>query len=114
MLSSGKTVGLFQLESSGMKDALVNMKPNRLEDIIALVALYRPGPMSNIPIYNECKHGIREPDYLHPKLEQILKPTYGVIIYQEQVMQIAQVLSGFSAGEADILRRAMGKKKDQN
>ncbi len=111
LLSSGKTVGLFQLESSGMKDALINMKPNRLEDIIALVALYRPGPMSNIPIYNECKHGIREPDYLHPKLEQILKPTYGVIIYQEQVMQIAQVLSGFTAGEADILRRAMGKKK---
>ncbi len=111
LLSSGKTVGLFQLESSGMKDALVNMKPNRLEDIIALVALYRPGPMSNIPIYNECKHGKRDPDYLHPKLEQILKPTYGVIIYQEQVMQIAQALSGFTAGEADILRRAMGKKK---
>ena len=111
LLSSGKTVGLFQLESSGMKDALINMKPNRLEDIIALVALYRPGPMSNIPIYNECKHGKRVPDYLHPKLEQILKSTYGVIIYQEQVMQIAQVLSGFTAGEADILRRAMGKKK---
>ncbi len=114
LLSSGKTVGLFQLESSGMKDALINMKPNRLEDIIALVALYRPGPMSNIPIYNDCKHGKREPDYLHPKLEQILKPTYGVIIYQEQVMQIAQVLSGFTAGEADILRRAMGKKKEVN
>ena len=111
LLSSGKTVGLFQLESSGMKEALINMKPNRLEDIIALVALYRPGPMSNIPIYNECKHGKREPDYLHPKLEKILKPTYGVIIYQEQVMQIAQTLSGFTAGEADILRRAMGKKK---
>ncbi len=111
LLSSGKTVGLFQLESSGMKDALINMKPNRLEDIIALVALYRPGPMSNIPIYNECKHGIREPDYLHPKLVEILKPTYGVIIYQEQVMQIAQTLSGFTPGEADILRRAMGKKK---
>ena len=111
LLSNGKTVGLFQLESSGMKDALINMKPNRLEDIIALVALYRPGPMSNIPIYNECKHGVRKPDYLHPKLEQILKPTYGVIIYQEQVMQIAQTLSGFTAGEADILRRAMGKKK---
>ena len=111
LLSSGKTVGLFQLESSGMKDALINMKPNRLEDIIALVALYRPGPMSNIPIYNDCKHGKREPDYLHPKLEEILKPTYGVIIYQEQVMQIAQALSGFTAGEADILRRAMGKKK---
>ena len=111
LLSSGKTVGLFQLESSGMKDALLNMKPNRLEDIIALVALYRPGPMSNIPIYNDCKHGKKEPDYLHPKLEDILKPTYGVIIYQEQVMQIAQVLSGFTPGEADILRRAMGKKK---
>ncbi len=111
LLSSGKTVGLFQLESSGMKDALINMKPNQLEDIIALVALYRPGPMNNIPIYNDCKHGKREPDYLHPKLEEILKPTYGVIIYQEQVMQIAQVLSGFTAGEADILRRAMGKKK---
>ncbi len=111
LLSSGKTVGLFQLESSGMKDALINMKPNNLEDIIALVALYRPGPMSNIPVYNDCKHGKREPDYLHPKLEKILKPTYGVIIYQEQVMQIAQVLSGFTAGEADILRRAMGKKK---
>ena len=111
LLSRGKTVGLFQLESSGMKDALINMKPNRLEDIIALVALYRPGPMNNIPIYNECKHGKREPDYLHPKLEVILKPTYGVIIYQEQVMQIAQELSGFTAGEADILRIAMSKKK---
>ena len=111
LLSEGKTVGLFQLESSGMKDALTNMKPNRLEDIIALVALYRPGPMSNIPIYNDCKHGKREPDYLHPKLKDILEPTYGVIIYQEQVMQIAQVLSGFTPGEADILRRAMGKKK---
>ena len=111
LLSSGNTVGLFQLESSGMRDALTNMKPNHLEDIIALVALYRPGPMSNIPTYNDCKHGRQEPDYLHPKLEEILKPTYGVIIYQEQVMQIAQKLSGFTAGEADILRRAMGKKK---
>ena len=94
-----------------MKDALINEKPNHLEDIIALVALYRPGPMNNIPIYNDCKHGKRQPDYLHPKLETILKPTYGVIIYQEQVMQIAQILSGFTAGEADILRRAMGKKE---
>ena len=111
MLSSGYTVGLFQLESSGMRDALVNMKPNKFEDIIALVALYRPGPMSNIAIYNQCKHGKKKPDYLHPKLEKILEPTYGVIIYQEQVMQIAQALSGFSAGEADILRNAMGKKK---
>jgi len=111
LLSSGKTVGLFQLESTGMREALMQMKPNHLEDIIALVALYRPGPMSNIPIYNDCKHGKIKPDYLHPNLEEILKPTYGVIIYQEQVMQIAQNLSGFTAGEADILRRAMGKKK---
>ena len=111
LLSEGHTVGLFQLESSGMRDALVNMKPNKFEDIIALVALYRPGPMGNISIYNQCKHGEKQPDYLHPKLKKILEPTYGVIIYQEQVMQIAQVLSGFTAGEADILRRAMGKKK---
>ena len=111
LLSEGNTVGLFQLESSGMRDALVNMKPTKFEDIIALVALFRPGPMSNISIYNQCKHGEKKPDYLHPKLKKILEPTYGVIIYQEQVMQIAQVLSGFTAGEADILRRAMGKKK---
>jgi len=111
LLSSGNTVGLFQVESAGMRDALIQMKPNHIEDIIALVALYRPGPMSNIPIYNDCKHGRQTPDYLHPLLEDILKPTYGVIIYQEQVMQIAQKLSGFTAGQADILRRAMGKKK---
>ena len=111
MLSLGHTVGLFQLESAGMRDALVNMKPNKFDDIIALVALYRPGPMSNIPTYNQCKHGTKKPDYLHPKLKKILEPTYGVIIYQEQVMQIAQTLSGFTAAEADILRKAMGKKK---
>ena len=111
LLSSGKTVGLFQIESAGMREALIQMKPNHIEDIIALVALYRPGPMSNIPTYNDCKHGKQNPDYLHPLLEEILKPTYGVIIYQEQVMQIAQKLSGFTAGQADILRRAMGKKK---
>ena len=111
LLSSGNTVGLFQVESAGMREALLQMKPNHIEDIIALVALYRPGPMSNIPVYNDCKNGRQTPDYLHPLLEEILKPTYGVIIYQEQVMQIAQKLSGFSAGEADILRRAMGKKK---
>ena len=111
LLSSGKTVGLFQIESAGMRDALIQMKPNHIEDIIALVALYRPGPMSNIPTYNDCKHGKQTPDYLHPLLEDILRPTYGVIIYQEQVMQIAQKLSGFTAGQADILRRAMGKKK---
>ena len=111
LLSSGNTAGLFQIESAGMRDALIQMKPNHIEDIIALVALYRPGPMSKIPIYNDCKHGRQKPDYLHPLLEEILKPTYGVIIYQEQVMQIAQKLSGFTAGQADILRRAMGKKK---
>ena len=111
LMSSGKTVCLFQIESAGMRDALIHMKPNHIEDIIALVALYRPGPMSNIPIYNDCKHGKKTPDYLHPLLEDILKPTYGVIIYQEQVMQIAQKLSGFTAGQADLLRRAMGKKK---
>ena len=111
LLQTGFTVGLFQLESAGMRDALINMKPNKFDDIIALVALYRPGPMQNIPIYNQCKHGEKQPDYLHPKLKKILEPTYGVIIYQEQVMQIAQQLSGFSAGEADILRKAMGKKK---
>jgi DNA polymerase III subunit alpha len=111
LLSTGETTGLFQLESAGMRDAIKQMKPNKLDDIIALVALYRPGPMSNIPIYNDCKNGKKEPDYIHPTLKEILKPTYGIIIYQEQVMQIAQILAGFTAGEADILRRAMGKKK---
>ena len=111
LLSSGETTGLFQLESTGMREAIKQMQPNKFDDIIALVALYRPGPMSNIPIYNECKNGLKKPDYIHPLLEKILKPTYGIIIYQEQVMQIAQILAGFSAGEADILRRAMGKKK---
>ena len=111
LLSTGETTGLFQLESAGMRDAIKQMKPNKFDDIIALVALYRPGPMSNIPIYNDCKNGIKKPDYIHPILKDILKPTYGIIIYQEQVMQIAQTLAGFTAGEADILRRAMGKKK---
>ncbi len=111
LLSTGETVGLFQLESTGMRESIKQMKPNKFDDIIALVALYRPGPMSNIPIYNDCKNGNKTPDYIHPTLENILKPTYGIIIYQEQVMQIAQTLAGFTAGEADILRRAMGKKK---
>ncbi|MEC7212470.1 MAG: DNA polymerase III subunit alpha [Pseudomonadota bacterium] len=111
LLSTGETTGLFQLESAGMREAIKQMKPNKFDDIIALVALYRPGPMSNIPIYNDCKNGIKEPDFIHPTLKKILEPTYGIIIYQEQVMQIAQTLAGFTAGEADILRRAMGKKK---
>jgi DNA polymerase-3 subunit alpha len=110
LMSRGDTVGIFQLESSGMRDVLRKLKPDRFEDIIALVALYRPGPMDNIPTFISCKRGLEEPNYLHPWLEQVLRETYGVIIYQEQVMQIAQILSGYSLGEADLLRRAMGKK----
>ncbi|NRB31138.1 MAG: DNA polymerase III subunit alpha [Rhizobiaceae bacterium] len=110
MLQRGETVGVFQLESMGMRKALIGMKPDQFEDIIALVALYRPGPMENIPVYNARKHGEEEPDYYHEKIESVLKETQGVIIYQEQVMQIAQILSGYSLGEADMLRRAMGKK----
>ena len=110
MLGEGATVGVFQLESSGMRDVLRQMRPDAFEDIIALVALYRPGPMDNIPKYIACKHGTEKPDYLHASLIDILKETSGVIIYQEQVMQIAQVLAGFSLGSADLLRRAMGKK----
>uniref|UniRef100_UPI0035A89748 DNA polymerase III subunit alpha n=1 Tax=Ancylobacter mangrovi TaxID=2972472 RepID=UPI0035A89748 len=110
MLTRGETVGVFQVESAGMRRALVDMKPDRLEDIIALVALYRPGPMANIPVYCAVKNGQEDAVYVHPALEASLKETYGVIIYQEQVMQIAQTLSGYSLGEADLLRRAMGKK----
>jgi DNA polymerase-3 subunit alpha len=110
MLARGETVGVFQVESGGMRRALVDMKPDRIEDIIALVALYRPGPMANIPVYCDVKHGRAKADYPHPMLEPILAETFGVIVYQEQVMQIAKVLSGYSLGEADLLRRAMGKK----
>src|SRR5215475_12584212 len=110
MLARGETVGVFQVESAGMRRALVDMRPDRLEDLIALVALYRPGPMANIPTYCARKHGQEMPDYIHPKLEPVLRETYGVIVYQEQVMQAAQLLAGYSLGEADLLRRAMGKK----
>ena len=110
MLQRGETVGVFQLESVGMRKALVGMKADRFEDIIALVALYRPGPMDNIPSYNRRKQGQETPDYIHPKIESVLKETHGIIIYQEQVMEIAQILSGYTLGEADMLRRAMGKK----
>jgi len=110
LLARADTVGVFQLESTGMRESLKRLKPDRFEDIIAVVALYRPGPMDNIPVYINRKHGEEPVDYLHPMLEPILKETYGVIIYQEQVMQIAQVLAGYSLGEADLLRRAMGKK----
>ncbi len=110
LLGRAEATGVFQLESSGMRDVLRRLKPNRFEDIIALVALYRPGPMDNIPKYIRVKNGEEPADYLHPSLEDILKETFGIMIYQEQVMQIAQVLSGYTLGGADLLRRAMGKK----
>ena len=110
LLARAEAVGVFQLESAGMRRALLDMRPDRFEDIIALVALYRPGPMANIPTYCARKHGMEQPDYIHPRLEPILKETFGVIVYQEQVMQAAQILAGFTLGQADLLRRAMGKK----
>ncbi|OXS99265.1 DNA polymerase III subunit alpha [Notoacmeibacter marinus] len=110
MLSRGETVGVFQVESAGMRKALLGMKPDCIEDIIALVALYRPGPMENIPLYNDRKHGQAEVESIHPKIDHLVEETQGVIVYQEQVMQIAQELAGYSLGEADLLRRAMGKK----
>lgn len=110
LLQRAETQGVFQLESAGMKDQLRGLRPTTFEDIIAIVALYRPGPMENIPAYIRRKHGDEEPDYLYPTLEPILKETFGIMIYQEQVMQIAQELSGYTLGGADLLRRAMGKK----
>ncbi len=110
LLAKAETVGVFQLESTGMRESLKRLKPDRFEDIIAMVALYRPGPMDNIPTYINRKHGEEDVDCLHPLLEGTLRETYGVIIYQEQVMQIAQVMGGYSLGQADLLRRAMGKK----
>ena len=113
LLTSGNTSGVFQFESSGMRKILKEMAPDKIEDLVAIVALYRPGPMGNIPSYIARKHGLEKIDYLHPMLEEILKETYGIIIYQEQVMQIAQVMAGYSLGAADLLRRAMGKKKKE-
>ncbi len=110
LIARGDTVGVFQFESEGMRRALTQVRPDCFADIIALGALYRPGPMENIPSFGRRKNGEEVPDYLHPSLEGVLKETYGVIIYQEQVMQIAQILAGYSLGEADLLRRAMGKK----
>ncbi|HEY5208855.1 MAG TPA: DNA polymerase III subunit alpha [Stellaceae bacterium] len=110
LMQKGDTVGVFQLEGAGMRDMLKKLRPDRFEDIIAVVALYRPGPMENIPRYIAVKHGQEQPDYLHASLEPILAETHGIMVYQEQVMQIAQVLSGYSLGGADLLRRAMGKK----
>ncbi|MBH0195958.1 MAG: DNA polymerase III subunit alpha, partial [Nitrospira sp.] len=113
LLSSGKTTGIFQLESSGMRDLLTGFKPDRFEDIIAIIALYRPGPMDLIPDFIKRKQGKVPIAYETPELEPILKDTYGVIVYQEQVMAIANKVAGFSLGQADILRRAMGKKKPE-
>ncbi len=110
LYASAKTVAVFQVESSGMMDALRRMKPTCIEDIVALVALYRPGPMENIPTYCEVKNGLRELESIHPLIDHILEETQGIIVYQEQVMEIAQVMAGYSLGGADLLRRAMGKK----
>jgi DNA polymerase-3 subunit alpha len=112
LLSSGNTTAVFQLESRGMRDLIKRARPDRFEDVIALVALYRPGPMDLIPEYIERKHGKRV-EYLDPRLVPILGPTYGIMVYQEQVMQIAQVVGGYTLGGADLLRRAMGKKKPE-
>jgi len=113
MLKAGDTTAVFQLESRGMQDLIKRLKPDSFDDIVALVALFRPGPLQSgmVDDFINRKHGLAAVDYLEPSLEPVLKPTYGVILYQEQVMQIAQVLSGFSLGGADLLRRAMGKKK---
>jgi DNA polymerase-3 subunit alpha len=110
LYASAKTVAVFQVESSGMMDALKRMKPTCIEDIVALVALYRPGPMENIPTYCEVKNGLKELESVHPLIDHILVETQGIIVYQEQVMQIAQAMGGYSLGGADLLRRAMGKK----
>ena len=110
LLGKGETAGVFQLESSGMRQVVMEMKPDRLEDIIALVALYRPGPMARIPDYIAGKHGTRKITYLHPALQPTLEQTYGVIVYQEQVMEIARHLAGFPMGAAETLLRAMRKK----
>ncbi|MDE0849774.1 DNA polymerase III subunit alpha [Yoonia sp.] len=110
LYASAKTVAVFQVESSGMMDALKRMKPNCIEDIVALVALYRPGPMENIPTYCEVKNGLKEIESVHESIDHLLAETQGIIVYQEQVMQIAQVMAGYSLGGADLLRRAMGKK----
>ncbi|MFL2544031.1 MAG: DNA polymerase III subunit alpha, partial [Alphaproteobacteria bacterium] len=109
-LSRGNAVGVFQLESNGMSSVLKQLQPDKFEEIIAVVALFRPGPMDNIPSFCNRKHGREEINYIHPMLKDVLKETYGIIVYQEQVMEIAQVLSNYSLGEADLLRRAMGKK----
>ena len=113
LMASGQTLGVFQLESQGMRDILRQLRPGSIDDVTALISLYRPGPMESIPEYIDCKTGRKPVDTVHALIEPYLKDTYGVIVYQEQVMQIAQVLAGYSLGEADLLRRAMGKKKKE-
>ena len=113
LLGEAKTFGVFQLESAGMRRLLQDLRPSRIEEVIALVAMYRPGPMENIPKFIERRHGRTKVEYDHPLMEAILKETYGIMVYQEQVMRIASELGGFSMGEADILRRAMGKKSSE-
>ncbi|HET6970490.1 MAG TPA: DNA polymerase III subunit alpha, partial [Phenylobacterium sp.] len=113
LMSNALTIGVFQFEGQGMRDALRQLRPGSIEEVTAIGALYRPGPMDNIPAFIDCKFGRKEIDFLHPTLEGVLKETYGIIVYQEQVMQIAQILAGYSLGEADLLRRAMGKKKKE-
>jgi DNA polymerase-3 subunit alpha len=113
LLARGETVGVFQLESPQMRRYIAELKPSSVRDLAAMVALYRPGPMAHIPRFIRCKHGLEKIEYPHPWLEDILKETYGVIVYQDQVMQIAQVIAGYTLGQADILRRAMGKKKKE-
>jgi DNA polymerase-3 subunit alpha len=113
LLSAGNTTAVFQLESRGMRDLIKRARPDRFEDVIALVALYRPGPMDLIPDFIARKHGQQRVEYLDPRLQPILGPTYGIMVYQEQVMQIAQVVGGYTLGGADLLRRAMGKKKPE-
>lgn len=110
LLSNGETIGVFQLESEGMRHYIKELKPNRMEDIMAMVSLYRPGPMELIPDYIEARHGRKAISYLHPKLEPILSDTYGIAVYQEQILQIARDIAGFTYGEADVLRKAIGKK----
>ncbi len=111
LMSEGKTVAVFQLESAGMQRMLRDAKPSVFEDVIALVALYRPGPMDLIPTFCARKHGREEVEYPHPLMREVLEETYGIMVYQEQVMQVAQIVGGYSLGGADLLRRAMGKKK---
>ena len=110
MLAIGDSIGVFQIESSGMRSVLKQMKADKFEDIIALISLYRPGPIDNIPTYIRRKHKEEKIEYPHPLLQEVLQETYGVIVYQEQVMEIAKILAGYSLGSADLLRRAMGKK----